>query len=255
MEALRRRVRGARSRRRNPTRARSRDSGIRAIVRPFGFHRASLPSPALVGFFFFPPLARLSLAIATSPNAPPTPPSPPSPPRAPSRRQLGIQSPEELAADVAEALRKPGQSAKQYLEKVDEHRERFGFEDTDGLSAALKTAVAEIEKKTGQTLMVDDEAGMAKLAETVAPLVENVMSADEDALESASIEEAAAEELAELAELKKSMRPPQIDAKTGQPKERATTEQIVARAKEAIESGRLKPAQAESLRKLLAQGQ
>ena len=71
--------------------------------------------------------------------------------------------------------------------------------------------------------MVDDEAGMAKLAETVAPLVENVMSADEDALESASIEEAAAEELAELAELKKSMRPPQIDAKTGQPKERATT--------------------------------
>ena len=103
--------------------------------------------------------------------------------------------------------------------------------------------------------MVDDEAGMAKLAETVAPLVENVMSADEDALESASIEEADAEELAELAELKKSMRPPQIDAKTGQPKERATTEQIVARAKEAIESGRLKPAQAESLRKLLAQGQ
>eukprot|EP00982_Pelagococcus_subviridis_P010053 30963-Pelagococcus_subviridis.AAC.6 len=83
VEALRRRVRGARSRRRNPTRARSRDSGIRAIVRPFGFHRASLPSPALVGFFFFPPLARLSLAIATSPNAPPTPPSPPLPPARP----------------------------------------------------------------------------------------------------------------------------------------------------------------------------
>ena len=143
---------------------------------------------------------------------------------------------------------------------MEEHRERFGFEDVDGLSAAMKSAVAEIEKKTGATLMVDDEAGMTKLTEAVAPLLEKFVAraASED-LERAAVEEAAAEELAELQELKKSMRPPQIDAKTGKPKERATTEQILARAKEAIESGTedgepLKPAEAETLKKLLAQG-
>ena len=94
VEALRRRVRGARSRRRNPTRARSRDSGIRAIVRPVRFSSrvASVARPRRV-FFLPSPRAPLARDRDESERATDAPLPPPLPPRAPHRDDSSGSSP------------------------------------------------------------------------------------------------------------------------------------------------------------------
>ena len=64
-----------------------------------------------------------------------------------------------------------GMSAKEYLAFAASQRLAMGIDDAGGLGKALEAALAEQEKASGATLMVDDAAGMRALYAKVEGIV------------------------------------------------------------------------------------